>query len=167
METFRLEARSWRDVWDSAGRPRQGQLHSAMARSRNLYHYAVRRARRQADLHRAKKLFEASVLGDMQLVQETKRVRSPDGGRDELPDNVAGAAGEEEIVEKFREVYSALYNSASTATEVQDIKEKLQVVIKQDSMSEVNKISGEKVKEAAGLMKTCKGDVTGGYSTLQ
>ena len=33
------------------------------------------------------------------------------------------------------------------------------------SMIEVAKITGEKVKEAAGLMKSGKADVTGGYSS--
>ena len=87
------------------------------------------------------------------------------GGDAELPDNVAGAEGEEEIVEKFREVYSALYNSACTAGEVQQIKERLGELINQDSMDEVMKISGESVKAAAGLMKSGKADVTGGYSS--
>ena len=45
-----------------------------MARSKNQYHYAIRRARRNADLIKAKKLFEASVMGDIQLVSEMKKV---------------------------------------------------------------------------------------------
>ena len=73
---------------------------------------------------------------------------------------MAGAEGEQEIVEKFREVYSALYNSASTAPEVQIIKDQLQVLIKQDSLEEVNKITGDVVKEAAGLMKSGKADMS-------
>ena len=62
-------------------------------------------------------------------------------------------------------MYSALYNSASTAGEVQVIKEKLGELISQNSMHEVMKITGESVKEAAGLMKLGKGDVTGGYTS--
>ena len=83
----------------------------------------------------------------------------------DLPDNVAGAEGEAAIVQKFREVYSALYNSASSAEEVQQIKERLVELIRQDSMHEVMKITGERVKEAAGLMKCGKGDVSEGYSS--
>ena len=82
-----------------------------------------------------------------------KKVRSGGNGAAELPDNVAGAEGEDEIVEKFKEVYSALYNSSSTAGEVQIIKDRLTELIKEDSMEEVSKISAEAVKEAAELMK--------------
>ena len=39
------------------------------------------------------------------------------------------------------------------------------MLISQDSMNEVMKIRGESVKEAAGLMKCGKGDVSGGYSS--
>ena len=154
VQLFREDANFWHSVWLSAGKPNRGELHVAMARSRNLYHYAIRRTRRNADLLKAKKMFEASVVSDMQLLEEMKKVRSGGVGADELPDNVAGAEGEQEIVEKFREVYSALYNSASTAPEVQIIKDQLKVLIKQDSMAEVDKITGDVVKEAAGLMKT-------------
>ena len=39
-------------------------------------------------------------MGDIQLVSEMKKVQSCGGGFEELPDNVAGAEGEREIVEK-------------------------------------------------------------------
>ena len=68
-------------------------------------------------------------------------------------------------MEKFKEGFSALYNSASTAVEVATIKEKLQELIKNDSMDEVMRITGEKVKEAAGLMKSGKADVSGGFAS--
>ena len=42
--------------------------------ARNLCHYAVRRTRRSRDLQRAKKLLEASLTGEMQLLAEMKKV---------------------------------------------------------------------------------------------
>ena len=72
-----------------------------MKRSRNLYHYAVRRTRRSRDFQRAKKLLEASLSGEMQLLAEMKKVRSGCKAPAELPDNVDGAEGEQEVVEKF------------------------------------------------------------------
>ena len=94
-----------------------------------------------------------------------KKVRLEDGGQAELPDKVAGAEGETAIVEKFREVYSSLYNSAGSTHEVQLIKDKLGQLINQDSLQEVMKITGERVKEAAGLLKCGKGDVSEGYAS--
>ena len=80
-----------------------------MARTRNRYHYSVSRARKNAEYVGAKKIFEASEAGNIDLLQEMKTIRN--GGKNasqDLPDNVAGANGVEEIVNKFREVYSKL-----------------------------------------------------------
>ena len=62
-------------------------------------------------------------------------------------------------------MYSALYNSASTAEDILVIKEKMGKLINTKSVEEVMKITGEKVKEAARLMKSGKADVSGGYSS--
>ena len=83
----------------------------------------------------------------------------------ELPDNVAGANGESEIVEKFREVYQALYNSAGSQVEMEEIKSKVSDMIRAESMVEVNKITGAVVKEAASLMKAGKSDVSEGFTS--
>ena len=76
---FQEDARFWHSVWSSAGRPNRGDLHVNMASSRNRFHYAVRRARKNADLVRAQKLFHASEVGCMDLLQEMKNVRN--GGK--------------------------------------------------------------------------------------
>ena len=67
VEPLREDAKFWHATWVSAGKPHHGDLHTAMARSRNFYHYGVRKARRHADLVKAKKLFEASLTSDMDL----------------------------------------------------------------------------------------------------
>ena len=72
VEPFQEDARFWHSLWLSAGKPNRGDFYTAMRRSRNQYHYAVRRTRRSRDLQRAKKLFEASLEGDMQLIKEMK-----------------------------------------------------------------------------------------------
>ena len=73
---FCQDAKFWHAVWVSSGKPNTGDLNVAIARSRNLYHYAVRKARRQVDLFKAKKLLEASLTSDMELLKEMKKIRS-------------------------------------------------------------------------------------------
>ena len=68
-------------------------------------------------------------------------------------------------MDNVKEVYGALFNSSSTLEEVQSIKERLLDLINVDSMLEMDRISGEAVKEAAGLMKSGKADISGGYSS--
>ena len=165
VKPLQEEARFYHSLWLSGGRPNRGDLYTAMRKSRNLYHYAVRRTRRLRDLHRAKKLFEASLVDDMELIKEMRKVKRGCDVVTELPDIVSGVEGEENIVERFRAVYSTLYNSASTAGEVDIIKEKLGTLINGNSMEEVRKITGIKVKEAAELLKPGKGDLSEGFSS--
>ena len=80
-----------------------------------------------------------------------------------MPDTVAGANCQDETVDKFREVYAALYNSAGTENEMEELKAMVARLISVDSVAEVNKLTGAKVKEAVSMMKPGKGDVSGGY----
>ena len=165
VEPFRIESRYWHRVWLREGRPNNNWLHATMVKKRAQYHYAVRRLRKQADLVRAKKLFEASLKGDLNLLKEMKAVRGGARSQAELPDTVAGANGPDEIVDKFREVYSTLYNSSGTKDEMDQLQNRVAELIRADSMDEVSKVTGSKVKEAVTMMKPCKGDVSQGYTS--
>ena len=104
VEPFRKEAQYWHGVWVKERRPNRGWLHETMSKCRRQYHYAVRRAKARSNKVRAVKLFEAAMQGDTELLLEMKKIRT--GGcssKGDLPDNVADAEGEEEIVAKFRE----------------------------------------------------------------
>ena len=61
-------------------------------------------------------------MGDRALMQEMKRVMGPKHSAQELPDSLEGAVGHEDILEKFRQLYSALYNSAGTEEQMVDLK---------------------------------------------
>ena len=167
VEPYRQEALFWHSVWISARRPgpAEGDLHTMMSRSRNQYHYAVRRLKLDSRLIRAKKLLEASVNGDTELLKEMKAISRGRGFHDDLPEHVAGADGQVEIVEKFREVYQTLYNSSGSVTEVVDIKAKLAQLVTVESVVEVKKITGETVRKAASLMKSGKSDVSSGFTS--
>ena len=152
-------------MWKSAGRPNTGPLYFFMSKSRNSYHYAIRRAKRNEEFTRASKLFEASLAGDADLLKEMKNMKG--GGKTfaDLPENVAGANGEDEIVEKFCQVYGALYSSSDSADEMAVLKAKLRDLINPESVNEVFKISGATVKKAAGMMKKGKSDVSDSFTT--
>ena len=66
-----------------------------------------------------------------------KRIK---GGKKEftsLPESVEGADTPEEIADKFKEVYEALYNSADTSEAVGLIKDKLELMIDGKSLDEL------------------------------
>ena len=92
----------------SSGKLNKGDTQVTMARSRNIYHYVVRKARRQSALLKARNLREASLASDIELLKEMKKVRCEGGGQAELPDKVAGAEGKSAIVEKSIVIFTAL-----------------------------------------------------------
>ena len=107
---YKEDAKFWHGVWQSADRPSHGVLKNIMIRTRNQYHYAIRRVKKMSNTIRAKKLLEASQLGSCQLLKEIKKVKGSKKEVNDLPEVVGGASGQAQIVEEFKNVYSALYN---------------------------------------------------------
>ena len=68
---------------------------------------------------------EAAWIGGGDIIKELKKIK---GGKymPDLPENVAGANGEAEVCQKFKEVYSELYNSANTSEEMLTIKDNVE-----------------------------------------
>ena len=109
---------------------------------------------------------EASLKGDLDLFREMKRVRTGKTTMDELPEEVESAKGEDEIAEKFRQVYENLYNSSESEAEMDTIEEKIRGIIEStNSESEVMKMNGSTVKEAICRMKPHKMDISQGWSS--
>ena len=165
VEPFRQDSLFWHSVWLSADKPNTGHIYKLMCWSRNKYHYAIRKLSKQADTIKAENLLEASEQSEMDLLREMKRIKGSKGQSQTLPDEVDGETEADNILEKFKEVYEELYNSADTSPAMMTIKERLNNLISQGSIEEVNKITSDVVKKACTKMKPGKMDVSGGYSS--
>ena len=153
-------------VWLANGKPNQGPIHSEKLRSQSVFRQAVRKIKRNSKKYQAEALLEAALQGDLNLMKEMKRIKSGKGALEELPSCVDGAEGEQEIANKFKEVYELLYNSADSETEMMKVKDILHGMIKaEDPEPEIRKITGEIVKEAITRMKPHKMDVSQGYTS--
>ena len=114
---------------------------------------------------RARKLLEASEIGSCNLLAEMKKIKGSKKDSGGLPDSVGGVFGEDQVVEEFRKVYSTLYKSNDTSEELLNLKEILRKEISNDSITDVDKIIGKVVKEAAARMKPQKSDVSGSFTS--
>ena len=85
--------------------------------------------------------------------------------KQKVPDCLEGETTKEGIIEKFRELYSELYNSANTSNEVLVVKERFKNMSEQCSKVEVNKINNDIVTQACNRIKAGKSDVTEAYSS--
>ena len=128
----------------------------------------MRRVKRAERYHQANSLFEASLRGEVNLMKEMKRVVTGTGPADDIADVVDGAVGQDNIAGKFKEVYQNLYNSATSEETVKEILSNLQMKIQEkrtDSVKEVQKLTGQTVKDAVNSMKKQKLDISQGFSS--
>ena len=165
VEPYKDDAVFWHSIWQSADRPRQGVLKDIMTRTRNQYHYAIRRTKKMSNSLRARNLLEASKTGSCELLKEMKKIVGSKKGSHDLPDSVGGATGEDEVVEEFRKVYNALYNSSGTSDDMFDLKAKIAAEISDGSVVEADKITGQIVKDAACRMKPKKSDISQSFTS--
>ena len=153
VKPLRDDSIFWHSIWVSAGRPHSGSLHSVMAWSRRKYHQAVKRAKRLLGSLMAKDLLEAAEKGDRDLMDELKKSLNQKSSEQTVPESLDGIVGFENILEQFRAVYEDLYNSSGTQEAMQGIKSRLQENITSTSISEVEKITGQVVKDACTFME--------------
>jgi hypothetical protein len=166
VEPHRQQSNYCYRAWLAGGKPNHGELHRAKLDSHAQFRYAVRRVKRASKLHQAKGLYEAAMAGDLALVKEMRRVQSGRGAMDELSDTVDGVTGRQEVADRFGAVHSALYNSAGSKEEMAKLQERIRgIVMEEDSMAEMAKLTPEVVKEAATRMKPRKMDVSQGFSS--
>ena len=166
VEPFRLESNFYYRAWLAAGKPRHGAEHEARLRSHALFRHAVRRTKRAAKLHQAQGLFGAAMAGDLHLFKEMRRVRTGKGQMEEMAETVDGVSGEQGVADTFAEIFSTLYNSSGSESEMVVLQNQIRGLVQaQDSLKEVDKMSAEVVKKAAISLKPHKMDVSQGFSS--
>ena len=92
-----------------------------------------------ADDTRLQKLLAASESGDVDLFREMKSIKGDKKQHSTVTEHLDGVDGRENISEKFKAVYEALYNLAESSEEMNVIKEKLNNLIELGSIAQVNR----------------------------
>ena len=135
----------WHSIWKDAGSPQSGGLHQVMCQARRSYHNAVKQVKRKAGQLKAEKLITAADTGDIELLKELKNTLSKTSAPQLVPDSLDGKVTPNEVIERFRECYEELFNSASTVDAMAGIKAELMQLIDANSASEVEKVTGRHV----------------------
>ena len=164
-EPLRKDAKFWYSVWISAGRPKTGELHRIMVNTSVKFRSAVRKIKCEANSAKAFTFLAAAESGDQALLREMRKVLGRKNQPQEIPDSLEGAVGHSAVLEKFRSLYEALYNSAGTQAKVDELLERMNGMIDCRSEGEVRKITAEEVAKACRRMKSGKIDVSQGYSS--
>ena len=153
-------ARFWNAVWSSAGKPVNCELHSIMKKTRNIYHYQVRRVKKSKNDIRKHKLLDACLNGDIELFGELKKMR---GNNPQVASSIDGV--DDNISEHFKGIYEKLYNSVDDKDEVELLRGEIDTQMNSSQLYEVNKVIPSVIKQATSNLSDGKSDPIFSYSS--
>ena len=114
---YKDQAIFWKSVWMSAGRPLDNNLHQIMKRTRNKYHYAVRKIKRLEQEIQKSKFLQSCLDGDINdLFKEIKHIRNKNSCNSRVVDGYSTDVG---ITENFKSLYSDIYNAHDDEEDLQ------------------------------------------------
>ena len=129
-------------------------LHNLMKKTRNQFHYQIRKCKRVEDSIKNQKLLANGLESDMDLFKEIKRHR---GKETEELVTIDGATGKD-IPNKFAEVYEELYNREEDKENLEELLQNINARIGNESHIQINKVNPSLIKEALDKIKSNKSD---------
>ena len=148
---FKGNALFWHSIWESAGKPINTELHTIMKRTRNIYHYQIRKCKKLKRTLKKNTLLAACLLGNGDLFKEIRKIRKSNPTVANVIDRVY-----DEIPRYFSGIYSNLYNSCNDGKDISLIYDQLENRISFHSLNEIEKITPELVEEATNHLNCSK-----------
>lgn len=152
VKSFRENAMFWHAIWISAGKPLNNTLHSIMKRTRNTYHYQIRKCKRSVEIMKKNKLLEACMNGNGDIFSELRKMRKVNCS---VPGTMDGSKN---VSKQFTQVYGELYNSGNDEVETAKILDNVNKCIKKSSLADVDLVTSDIVRQATDKIKMHKND---------
>lgn len=164
VEPEREKSIFWHRIWMDCGRPKTGTVADIMRRTRALYHYAVRRVKRDEQELVRQRFADALLSSDNRdLWSEVKKIN----GKKALPAGVVdGLSTPESISEFFAHKYQVLYSSVPY--NLQDLQSKRDIIdsrILEDGYSKDCVVTADEVASVINRLKPNKQDGNEGLSS--
>ena len=160
VKPFRDDAMFWNAIWKSAGKPLNTHLHSIMKRTRNIYHFQIRKCKNIVNYLKKNTLLDACINNRGDIFKELRKLRRT---KDSSPDVMDGVS--ENIQDHFAGIYSKLYNSGDDQIEVEKLYNRINARVTSICMKDVSKVTPLIVKEAVGRLKSDKTDPVNEFSS--
>ena len=156
VKPFQEDAQFYYAVWQSYGKPLDCPVHYAMKRTRNAYHYAVRRLKRNADSVKNDKLLEHCLSGNSSNIIKELKKQNPTS--QPYVSSIDGHTGSKNISNHFCDTYKHLYQKHGPSDSLNSQVDILNANINNDSYVEVDKLTSGIVYQAFKTLKSCKND---------
>ena len=75
IKEFKEMARFWHAVWISCGKLVNTQVHKIMKKTRNVYHYQIRKCRKAEEKIKKNKFLDMCLNGEADMFTEIKKLR--------------------------------------------------------------------------------------------
>ena len=160
VKPYRDKAYFWHQMWKSASRPINTELHNIMKRTRNIYHYHYKKCKKAEETIRRSNLLSACLGQGGDLFKEIKALRKAPTANATSIDGVT-----EDVPNHFGGIYSKLYNSAEDAAELSAVHQRVESAVNSSHMDAVMKITPELLKEATSKLKPGKSDPVYSFSS--
>ena len=153
VKPFRENAAFWFSIWKSAGKPMNTQLHTIMKRTRNLYHYQVRKCQKSEDLIKKNNFLNSCLNGSADIFSEIKKLRK---SKNDVANRIDDKTNH--IEEHFAGIYKNLYNSVDDKDDLEQLYKEVENKINNKSVIDVEKVTPNIVKEAVSHLNNNKTD---------
>ena len=117
VQPFKEKSIFWHAVWESAGRPINTELHNIMKRTRNAFHYAIRKAKKISEMMKKNSFIDACVRNNGDIFKLIRKERKSEPVVPTIIDGVS-----ENIENHYAGIYSKLYNSVNDEEDLAILK---------------------------------------------
>ena len=155
VKPYKDNAYFWHQIWKSAGKPMNNDLHRIMKKTRNQYHFQYKKCCKAKEIIQRNKLLSACLNEEGDLFTEIKKIRkysSIDGVCDNISNHFSG-------------IYSSLYNSTDDFDALLEVNRQTELKINSSHVEAVRKITPQVLKGAADKLKSGKSDPVYSYSS--
>lgn len=156
IKPFRDDSIFWHSIWVSAGRPQNNVLHQVMKSTRNRYHYAIRKVRRQESEIRRNNMMHDYLNGKVNNILKdikTKRKCKSRGAT-----HIDKVSGNENISLHFKNIYEGIYNTHKSTNKINDIFADVNRNITPSDISDLDQIDDILIKNAILKLSSGKSD---------
>lgn len=160
IEPYKDSALFWHSIWQSCGRPINTEVHRVMKKTRNIYHFQIRKHKRMTDKLKRNSLLQACISEKSDIFEEIKKIRRTKTTVSSTIDGV-----EENVENHFSQVYKKLYTSVDDTNDLSKLQKLVKCMITSSSLIDVDMITPEIIIKAMAHMKNDKSDPIFQYSS--
>ena len=155
VKPFAEDSSFWFSIWESLGRPNQGEIFMRMKQSKTQYKYAIRRLKRANDKIKKNMFLNSVIQGGSNIFKEIRKFRGKSCTFSSRIDNEVGAKN---IANHFAGIYSELYNRVDLGEDLENVSDKINESINEDSKATLYRVNEKIVQEALENMEKNKHD---------